>query len=225
MKALLFALTGIMAIGNYAGNTVAANTVAAFSTLGDPAHYDATTGAAVRGATATTFTIYAGHANQFTAAYSGLLSSIDLGITFPFYAANRQVDVRLALDVNDFLPPPTALTTGTVTAAGSFETGQNSALTVFTPASEVSIVAGQKYWLILLPHDTKTDIVWNQNTEGILGRFAATYYNANSWGQNPSDTMRAFRVNVTLVPEPTALTLWLAGSLLLAIPRLRCREK
>src|SRR5262245_32364190 len=84
----------------------------AFSTLGDPL-YDRTSGMGIEGDAATTFTPYKGWANQFTANQSGILTSIDLGITYGSLV-NRDVDVRLAMDVDDFLPPPTSLVSGTV---------------------------------------------------------------------------------------------------------------
>jgi hypothetical protein len=122
--------------------------------------------------------------------------------------------VRLAQDVDNFLPPPTSLVSGTVTTSGAFAYTSTD-LTTFVPESSVLITAGTRYWLVLTPHSDTTLDSWEFNSIGKMGRFALSGDGVN-WGQNPSDSMYAFQINLAPVPEPSSLMLAAAGLVVLA---------
>lgn len=192
-----------------ASATVVTDPSVAFNTLDGSSGYVIGSGVSVQGTGQGTSL---GWGNQFVALNSGYLSSIDLGLTY--LISPDQVDVSLTLDstANSFgvnTPAATSLAAGTVSAAGQF--GYTSELTTFTPANQVLITAGTTYWVVVKPHTSSTRDTWNDNDIGATGRFALTTDGGASWGQNPSDTMFAFRVNLSPVPEPSSLALVVVG--------------
>ena len=193
-----------------ASATVVSDPSIAFNTLDGSSGYFFGSGSAVQGTDQGTSL---GWGNQFVALNSGYLSSIDLGLNY--ITSPDQADVSLTLDSTDnpfsvHTPAATSLASGTVSATGQFGC-TSSDLTTFTPANSVFITAGTTYWVVVQPHTSSTLDVWNFNDIGALGRFALTTDGGADWGQNPSDTMRAFRVNLSPVPEPTSLALVAMG--------------
>jgi hypothetical protein len=193
-----------------ASATVVSDPSIAFNTLDGSSGYVIGGGVSVQG---TGHGPSLGWGNQFVALNSGYLSSIDLGLTY--LISPDQADVSLTLDstANSFgvhTPAATSLASGTVSAAGQFGyTGSD--LTTFTPANQVLITAGTTYWVVVKPHTSSTFDTWNDNDIGAVGRDALTTDGGADWGQNPSDSMRAFRVNLSPVPEPASFALVAMG--------------
>lgn len=198
-----------------------ASAAVVFTSLAADGSYDSGTGRGINGSA--WMYGYAAEADQFMPSASGTLSSIELGLHYALFssAAGDQVDVRLALDVNDplsgHIPSATSLTAGTLTLNTSF--GYSDLLT-FTPTNVVSLTAGTPYWVVILPHFTTTVADWNANSIGKSGPVAISL-NGSSWLQNPIEPMDAFRVNT--VPEPSTYSLVLLG-LAGALKLRRCKR-
>jgi hypothetical protein len=182
-----------------------------FSTLASDGGYNVSTSASITGVSSGFG--YQAHADLFTPTVSGLLTSVELAV---HYLRNNpspsdMVDVSVVLNrvdpVYGNLPSTTILAFGTVTAATQFGMPD---LTTFTPSGATALTAGTPYWLVVQPHFTTTGCVWNINSIGAIGARAASF-NGSTWGQNPSDTMDAFRINANPVPEPGSTELLIGG--------------
>jgi hypothetical protein len=151
-------------------------------------------------------------AMSFVPTLSGTISSLSLGLTFNA-PGDGNVDIYLASD------PMTAagITTftmetllGTASATAAFGS-TNSTLTIVSNPAPLSLLSGNTYYLVLVPSDSNTSIVWNANITGAT----STYYTSSDLGATftlggvfDSD---ALQVDVTPVPEPAT---WIAGALL-----------
>jgi PEP-CTERM motif-containing protein len=188
--------------------------VSAYSTIDALGHYDDSLAVAIN--RSLTYG-YQDVGNSFVPTVSGVVSSIEVGITV-YVPLNGPLNLRLASNASGNLPAATSLLSGSV-ANGPIPQPPWS-LATFSPSTPVSITAGTTYWLVMSPTAENTEAGWYFNSAGINGR--TTYRNAPiaPWSVTPNGSLSAFRVNV-LVPEPSSLAL---GAMALGVLVFRYRS-
>ncbi len=154
-------------------------------------------------------------ANQFTASFSGQLSSIDVAVIINSLNQGSDGTFDLRLDRND---PATNLplvssrvTLGTLTAPSA----ALPTLLSLTPTPPFLLTAGTSYWLELAPHDANTAVDWNLANNGSANRTAFSDGSGNTFVAY-SNQASAFRIYATplvgeAVPEGGGTSALLLG--------------
>jgi hypothetical protein len=168
---------------------------------------------------------------QFTSTLSGGITSVVLGLTlYPFGNVPSDANVNVYLEPVPSTPGlvdlNTAILLGTATTTTVFTENDGSELTDVTLIAPglVSLTANQAYYLILQPTDPNTLAVWNGNNTNAEGNlFLSRDLGASfiPFGNNPNNTLPAFQIEVTSVPEPASLWLAALGVIGAVILRLR----
>jgi MYXO-CTERM domain-containing protein len=197
----LYVLPLSLAVGLQAVSASATGlyTSVAYTTLDSAGNYNAYGGTSIGGPSPQ------GHANQFVPAIGGLLSSIEIGVTY--VNAPELVDVQLRQDNGNGFPYGTILASSALTVTTPFGLNGTS-LVEFAPSTPVTLATDTAYWLILLPHSGSSFDVWNDSF-GTYGPIGSTTDGGATWGIGPPQLQNAFRVNV--VPEPSSLALGVLG--------------
>ena len=179
-----------------------------FSTFGPGNSYAATGGVIVSGSSSP-FTAFS-EADEFTAAFSGQLTGLSVAVAL---GSNAQasagfIDLELAPNnpANNLPLVAGVLNLGTVQA-----TSNSPAILTLADPAVYAFVAGSAYWLILAPHTSATNTVWEAATNSAAA--ATAYMSATTGGQfaASSNPANAFEVAAS-VPEPSTWTLLGAGA-------------
>ena len=148
---------------------------------------------------------YQAYADEFTASFTGMLSSVDVAIEVaPGLGGDGKVIVELyPNDPTTNLPLTSGeITLGNVSAAGGVAT--------LTPSSTtISLVSGVVYWLALAPADTKTTTVWFSADNKNATPVANSTNGGASYSISSESGAEAFDINATLAlaPEPSTWAL------------------
>lgn len=151
-------------------------------------------------------------AAQFTPQLSGNLSAILLGLTLTGLDGHVNVYLK-ALSSPGFLSVSNAILLGTATTTTAFAGGDGSSLTSVTllaPGS-ISLTANQGYFLILQPGNPNTAGAWNLNNTGATGTVSSSTNLGASFSFTFNDTLPAFEIDVTSVPEPSTYAMMALG--------------
>ncbi len=139
-------------------------------------------------------------ANEFTAAASGPVSSIDLGVgyfsgTNSFYAA--------IYSDNAGLP-------GTMLArwdglSSKLEAGQCCGVVNISGISGLNLSAGVSYFMVLGPSDfnSATSLQWNHNSQNAVGQDLYSTDGGQTWNSNGQTTLGAFDI----LQQPEGITI------------------
>ena len=138
---------------------------------------------------------------QFTAGLSGLLTSIDTGLTH--FSGSPTLTLSVYSDSSNALGGNLGTVSQTLVTS-SFNPVVPTTFD-FSSAS-ISLVAGQKYWVSASSPATSGFDLWNYNTEGVTGLYAQSGSVASEPG-----TQGAFQVNTAATPEPTSMIALGAG--------------
>ncbi len=141
-------------------------------------------------------------AMQFTSAASGSLTSIELAMSI--ISGANSFTVTLNTDSGGL--PGAILESFTLTDVPTL--GTSFPPEVLTSVVQPTLTAGTNYWINISPSDLNSDTwgAWNFNSIGVTGLIAQ---NGISFGVQ---TLSAFAVNVSAVPEPSSLALGLLGA-------------
>ena len=212
-------LAGLLAASIAALSGSAARADVLFSTFG-PGNTYATTGSLVSGSSSpsTAFS----EADEFTASFSGQLSSLSVAVNLASSAPAS--DGYFDLEVAPNNPATNLPLVASLQTVGTLQTtSPTAAVLSLTSPTAYTFAAGSAYWLILAPHTSTTDITW----EGATNPAAtdAAYMSVTTKGQfaAESDAADAFSISAT-VPEPATWTLLLLAGLLLPSIARRCRH-
>lgn len=184
-----------------------------YSTLGEPGDtYNANAGWLVNGS-ASPPQPYVGEAFSFTPTVSGYLGQIDLVLSaVNSTPASDFANISLTGNNNvTGLPFGLLERFHNVGATGPF--GLNNPLTTLDSSAHPFLQAGNTYWLEVEPATTTSSIVVNVNSLGLTGNQCQEFA-FSSWGASGNQSSFAFDVEVTPVPEPGMVSLFVLGGLL-----------
>jgi hypothetical protein len=145
-------------------------------------------------------------ANRFVPTSGGILSSIELGLSYD--GTPNQVDVSLRLDGLLGSPSPGVLFSQTVTTTFDIFSSNTNLLSV-VPSSSIFLTPGTGYWIVVRPHTPDSVDVWKFGA--VAGNSAYSTDAGQTWrtGGGEYNSLNAFRVSV--VPEPATLSLVCVG--------------
>jgi len=195
-----------------------------YSDFGPGTTYSTTQGYTVSGAS--TPDGYLDYFMPFTAATSGALTQIDIGLTYG--GGSNDVTVYLLSDASGLPYLPSIINFSPVFAMASFQSTSNSVVTIDVPG--INLVGGRKYWLEVEGDESTIDY-WNDNVEGATGTYAYLYLGFSLSSEfTGSGTLGAFDLLGTgPTPLPSAIplpaTLPLIATSLGALGLLRWRKK
>jgi hypothetical protein len=143
-------------------------------------------------------------ANEFTAALSGSVTEVDLGISISSGTGNGTLSLWTVGKRG--LPATQLGPFWSFTAHQAF--GNCCAVEVIHTPDAPHLSAGTSYFIIL-KSDAITVDEWNLNSTGAVGIDLFSRDDMRSWTSNGTTTLGAFRV-ITAVPEPSTLVLLVA---------------
>lgn len=201
--------------GAFVFSTFESSATVAFSTLEAGGGYSGASGTAISGSADTSG--YQGFGNEFAPTVSGELDNIGIALAYVYNVSQPElVDVQLRLDSGGS-PTGPILASGSVMTDGYFGSS-STALSTFSPSTPVSLTAGTDYWLLITPSSSSSVDVWNDETSGMPGNFAATR-DGSTWAVGPDQNQPLNAFQVIVVPEPSCLALALGGLMLIAARR------
>lgn len=156
--------------------------------------------------------------SRFTATASGHLAVIRIALHNIVHTppGTNLVDIRLhEADAAGELGPILA----SFTRSGVPDFGGSHPPETLVNSEDVNIVSGQRYWIVVAPGDTSTDIVWNWNSIGTGDRFAQSTNFGLTYGYSFA---RQGAMRIEVIPEPTTLSLLAVG---IAIAMFRQRHR
>ncbi len=178
-----------------------------YSTLGPGNEFDATNGYFVDGSNFFNQVI----ASPFTVGMNSILTDAMLGLN-NFAGNNGPVTLYLESDAGGM--PGTIL--GSLTQMGTIPPFGTESLTMFTPNSSLTLLAGVTYWLVAQETDPGTEQTWDFAFNGATNDLA---FSTNGSPNGPWNTFNstdvAFRIDGKAVPEPSSFLL--LGSALLGM--------
>jgi hypothetical protein len=214
MKSIFLSLTlmtGALVFSTFESSATVYTTVA-FSTLDSSGGYMSGIGPSILGSSVTYG--YQGIGNEFAPTVSGEINNIGIAVS----SINQPdfFNVQLVLD-NGGNPTGPILASGSVMTDGIFGTS-STALSAFTPSTSVFLTAGTDYWLLITPHSSSSQDVWNYESSAVPGNFAVTT-DGLTWAVKPNlgaphGPLSGFQVIVD-VPEPSYLAFALGGLVLI----------
>ncbi len=155
-------------------------------------------GFAILGVNNPTFpSTYQSVADPFTAAASGTLSQIDLGL-FSASGSTNPVDVSVYTDVNNALG---ALVFSTSISKEPLY-GSNALTTIV--AGSGNLTAGDNYFLLLSAGTPDTVAGWADNNVGARGPLLIGSFGGYTWLSNQKLSAFDVKVNAATVPEPSS---------------------
>ena len=150
---------------------------------------------------------------QFTAADTGIFSSLDVGMGVTGSTPPGDVLFKFYADAGNSLG--TLLESITVTVNNSFGSpGVSSGLA----SGSTILTAGQNYWLIAEAF-SGVNTPWNRNNIGDVGNLHWTNGSISS-----GDEAGVFRINANAVPEPETLILFGLGLAGLGFHKRKCKN-
>lgn len=193
-----------------------ASTTIAFDSLGPSDSFDTSVGWVIGGGA------YRGQPDDFNNLPAALFTSLESGVVTQLSTAIRHFGEPLApvlfqIRADNAGLPGLVLGQASVSASTSLEVRS-----VSFESAGVTLAAGVNYWFSIEATDQRTDASWALNVLGINGPMAIfnsplTSPGSNLWGQYPSITLPAFRVELAPVPEPATALLLLAGLSIFAV--------
>lgn len=196
----------------------------AYTTLSGSLTYNPSGGYVLTGSS--TVVGYFSQASSFQPVIGGNLSSIKVGVQWATEAFGEgDGDFVLKLEANN--PEGGPLTT-LVLASGNVSTSSllgdsNSALVTFDYSGpNVTLIAGETYWIVLVPADANTVAVWSPAESGV---FTIPYISTDgvNYQANGSDIPNAFEVDV--IPEPGSYALFGLGVIFLSVHVVKGRAR
>lgn len=170
-----------------------------FSTLGPGDSYIQNVGRSFSGVDNSFTHIHSDLAWQFTAGTGGQVGVIKVGVRY--WEGTNHAKLSLLSDSGDLLG----------STLGSWDVldmplvgGTHPPMIVDASASNLTLTAGTKYWLMLSPFDTTIYAAWMDNDQSMFGRMAwSNAVNNFSYVNN----MPYSGFSVSAVPEPASLVL------------------
>jgi hypothetical protein len=162
-------------------------------------------------------------ASAFTASFTGILTSIDFGVTIQTLN-NSPFNVSIASDAGGH-PSNSETFLGTISPTAGFNgPGSDHAIVSLTNLS-FSLASGTLYWIEIVASGTNDVAVWNLSTVAVSPQMLQSADGGAMW-YNPGQTgIGAFRINAIVVPEPgIAGLLGCAGGVLFLIKRSKYRR-
>lgn len=153
-------------------------------------------------------------AMSFVPNASGTITVVILGITFNV-GDDGNVNLFLAsnpMTVGGVTTFGSEQSLGTATTTAQFGT-TNSTLTTVNAPAPLPIFSGTTYYLVMVPSDATSSVVWNENSTGATSDYyastdmGATFTFGGTFG---SDALQ-MEVDVTAIPEPST---WLTAAML-----------
>jgi hypothetical protein len=146
VKTTILFIVGIAAVTvTVRANTIVVDTIGAGNTYNPTSGYGIGTGATAEAA-------------QFTAAASGNLATVDLGLTYS--ASPGPIDVFLYTDTGGIPNNANQTLLGSGTPTGQF-TSTNNSFVSFSVLGNVPVTSGSLYWLVVKPGLPSTNDIWN----------------------------------------------------------------
>jgi hypothetical protein len=150
-------------------------------------------------------------AMQFSAVASGNVTQIDLAVSY-VNQNNEKFNASIWTDVNG---QPGTQVTGAYwdDLISSNPALQCCGLVTLSGLSGVSLEGGQSYFMVLNPMNLTgmAYFVWNSNNQGATGLELYSTNGGFNWNSNGIQTICAFDILGTPVPEPTTLLLVCTG--------------
>jgi hypothetical protein len=144
-------------------------------------------------------------ASAFTASFTGTLTSIDFGVTAQM-PGNHDFNVSIALDAGG-QPAGSATFLGMISPTAGFNgPGSDRAIVSLTNLS-YSLTIGAVYWIELSAAGPNDGGVWNLSTVATTPQMLQSSDGGLTWSNPGLSGIGAFRVNASVVPEPTTVAL------------------
>lgn len=150
-------------------------------------------------------------ANEFTALLTEPVSSIKLGVSL--VSGQNRIVVALMTSENGNLG--TVIETYTVVDQMGNAGSQNAPL-IADSVTNPTLVAGEKYWLVISPDGGYA--AWNFNLQGVEGNLQQSFDGGNTWIAFGVLPLGAFEIigTASTVPEPSSLAILGCGVAALA---------
>lgn len=162
-------------------------------------------------------------ASVFTASFTGILTSIDFGVTIQTLN-NSPFNVSIALDGGGH-PDSSTTFLGTISPTAAFNAPGSDHAIVSLSNLSFSLTSGTLYWIGLSASGPNDVAVWNLSTTATSPQMLQSSDGGSTWNDPGLTGIGAFRVNATAVPEPgIAALLVCAGGVLFLSKKSRSRR-
>ncbi len=147
-------------------------------------------------------------ANQFTSEATGLVSTVDVGISLSNAGQNDEMQVLLWTDVGG--RPGAAIWDGTVSPVAI-----DQVYSVTSSGPTVELLEGERYWISARANNGTGFYFWYGNSIGRSGLFVFDGTGGTNWTTPNTFNQQPFRVNLANIPEPASFPLLAVGCMLL----------